>query len=437
VRRIFFLVAVLASCGGGGGGSDPPATKTATTEFAVVGTPGSGGVFDPAPMSDGTTNLWMSYSMVRPSPNLATMNQVRTRIASSPDRGVTWTDLGIDPNGLSYDDFQVPDGSGGAMWATWRYEVSRILHDPADIPSRRWKLLWHRVLAIGAGPIFQDGWVGLATAPAVGGPWSAERKLFTGSAYDSADMDAFIGAPEFPLASLHAAQLGGCPVFTEPGMLARSDGIYVSLQCAPTGKIFLLRCDRAFSSCAYLGDLLGAGEAAQFSLAGQSLNGFSASELVDVGATTYLIVTGYEPPPAPTAAAWCFASPTLLPHRWNVMLEFRYWSNEWRAPAAVSMALAATIRLPAAVASFTARPVPPARSSIFSAAVSTCLDRFASRYAQRRAFNYVHEFVEQIGVVLLTAFRAHHANHVVVITGTVIDALAGHRIVVVGDRNDA
>jgi hypothetical protein len=297
MRRIIFMVAVLASCGGGSGATDPPPITTAATELAVVGTPGTGGVFDPAPMSDGSANLWMSYSMVRPSPNLATMNQVRTRIAVSPDRGVTWTDLGIDPNGLNYDDFQVPDGSGGAMWATWRYEVSRLLHDPDDIPSRRWKLLWHRVLAIGAGPVFQDSWVGLATAPSAGGPWSAERKLFTGSAYNGADMNAFIGAPEFPLAALHAAALGGCPVFTEPGMLARSDGIYVSLQCAPVGKILLLRCDRAFSSCSYLGDSLGGSEAAQFSLVGQSLNGFSASELVDVGGTAYLIVTGYEPPP--------------------------------------------------------------------------------------------------------------------------------------------
>lgn len=297
MRRFLILAIALASCGGGGGGSASTPAKAAAVELAVAGTPGTNGVFDPAPMSDGTSSLWMSHSMVRPSPNQPAMNQVRTRIASSPDGGRSWTDLGIDPNGLAYADFQVPDGSGGAMWATWRFEVSRLLHDPDDIPARRWKLLWHRVLAIPAGPIFQDSWVGLATAPAVGGPWSSERKLFTGSAYNSADMDAFIGAPEFPLAALHPAQLGACPVFTEPGMLARSDGIYVSLQCATTGRIVLLRCDRAFTSCAFLGDLLGGGEAAQFSLPGQALNGFSAPELVDAGGTAYLIVTGYEPPP--------------------------------------------------------------------------------------------------------------------------------------------
>lgn len=295
MRKLLFMVVALASCGGGGGGSDAPATPSAV-ELTVAGTPGTGGVFDPAPTSDGTANLWMSYSMVRPSPNLASMNQVRTRIASSADSGRTWTDLGIDPNGLGYDDFEVPNGSGGRQWATWRYEVSRLLHDPDDIPSRRWKVLWHRVLAIGSGPIFQDSWVGLSTAPAITGPWSPERKLFTGSAYNSADMDTFIGAPEIPVATLSSA-LGGCEVPTEPGMLARAEGIYVSLQCAPAGKIVLLRCDRAFSTCSHLGDFLAADEAAQFSLSGQSLNGFSASELVEVGGAAYLIVTGYEPPP--------------------------------------------------------------------------------------------------------------------------------------------
>lgn len=294
---IFLFMVLLVSCGGGGGGQSGTPPPAAVAEVFVAGTPGSNGVFDPAPMADAAGNLWMSYSSVQPSSNLASMNRVRTRIASSADHGGSWTDIGADPNGLPVADFEVPDGAGGRMWATWRYEVSRLLFDPDDIPARRWKMLWHRVLAIGAGPIFQDGWVGLSTAPAPEGPWSAERKLFTGTAYNATDMNAFIGAPEFPLATQYSGPLGGCMTFTEPGMLARSDGIYVSLQCATLGKIVLLRCDRAFSACDYRGDLLAGSEAAQFSLSGQSLQGFSASELVDVAGTPYLIVTGYEPPP--------------------------------------------------------------------------------------------------------------------------------------------
>ena len=296
VGILVLLAGWVASCGGGGGSDAAPPSVT-VAEISVAGTPGSNGIFDPAPMADTAGNLWMSHSSVQPSSNVPAMNRVRTRIASSPDHGNTWTDIGVDPNGIATADFQVPDGSGGTLWATWRFEVSRLLYDPDDIPARRWKMLWHRVLAIPAGSLFQNGWVGLATAPAPGGPWSAERKLFTGTLYNATDMDAFIGAPEFPLAAQYNAQLGGCIAFTEPGMLARSDGIYVSLQCATLGKIILLRCDRAFSACDYRGDLLAAGEAAQFSQSGQSLNGFAASELVDVGGTPYLIVTGYEPPP--------------------------------------------------------------------------------------------------------------------------------------------
>jgi len=163
-------------------------------------------------------------------------------------------------------------------------------------------MLWHRVAAADIGgvqtPLFQNSWIGLSTAPAPTGPWSAERKLFTGSMCNATDMNDIIGAPELPLAAQYpgSARLGDCTVFTEPGLLPRSDGIYVSLQCTGAAKIVLLRCDRTFA-CAYLGDLLAGSEAAQFSLAGQALDGFAASELVDAGGQTYLIVTGYEPPP--------------------------------------------------------------------------------------------------------------------------------------------
>jgi hypothetical protein len=92
----------------------------------------------------------------------------------------------------------------------------------------------------------------------------------------------------------YSADLGGCTLFTEPGVLARSDGIYVSLQCTGVQKIVLLRCDREFSTCAYLGDLLTASDAPQFSQTGQSINFFGAPELVDTTTATYLIVTGIE-----------------------------------------------------------------------------------------------------------------------------------------------
>jgi hypothetical protein len=301
-------VALLCSCGGTGGSEESDATPVAT-EITVSGSPATDGVFDPAPMSDGSA-LWMSYSAVLSSPNDSTLSQVRTRIASSTDAGATWTDATVDPNDIADPDFQVDDGYGGKIWATWRFEVSRLLYDPFDTDAnRRWKILWHRYVAAGANfRLFQDGWIGLSTATAPDGSWSAERKLFTGTAYNSADMNAVIGPPEFPLAPLDA-RLSACIAYTEPGMLARTDGIYVSLQCAAgspaAGKVVLLRCDREFAACTYLGDMLTNDEAAQFSLAGQSLDGFGATELVESAGGVYLLVTGHES--SPDAYRGCLA----------------------------------------------------------------------------------------------------------------------------------
>lgn len=306
VPTLVVALAALAACGGSASGDTVGSLPQAgPTELRIAGSPATDGVFDAAPTLDGSNTLWMSHSIVRASPNDPIVPQVRTRIASSTDRGATWTDAGVDPNRMAGPDLQVPDGKGGATWATWRFEVSRLLYDPYDVnPARRWKLLWHRLLAANLGgqavPIATHGWIGYATAATPGGTWSAERKLFTGAGYDAVVMDAYLGAPEFALAARFpgAAQLGGCAAFTEPGLLARADGIYVSLQCAASaaGKIVLLRCDRAFASCAYLGDLLTNGEAAQFSWAGEALAGFAAPELVESGGAAYLIVTGYEPP---------------------------------------------------------------------------------------------------------------------------------------------
>lgn len=313
-RFAFVTVALLSlnSCGGGGGGSPRPHSEGAV-EITVANSPATDGIFDPAPMADGSGNLWMSYSVVATSPNDPALSRVQTRIAASTDKGDTWTDSGIDPNHMTDPDFEVDDGHGGKLWATWRFEVSRLLYDPYDDASRRWKILWHRYAALtGNFRLFQYGWIGLSTAAAPIGTWSTERKLFTGTLYNNTvldpiighiDMDTIIRAPEFPLAATYPviAQLGNCLAFTEPGMLARSNGIYVSLQCAaatPTeGKIVLLRCEHDFSTCSYIGDLLKNDEAAQFSLSGQSLTGFAAPELVESGGTVYLIVTGQETEP--------------------------------------------------------------------------------------------------------------------------------------------
>ncbi len=121
---------------------------------------------------------------------------------------------------------------------------------------------------------------------------SNERKLFTGSAYNTAN-DVTIGPAEIALDTLDTA-LADCVTFSEPGVLPKSNGIYVSLLCAtmaPPGKIILLRCDHDMNNCSYLGILIEGNEAA---ILNSSYDNFSASELVSVNGEDYLIVTPSE-----------------------------------------------------------------------------------------------------------------------------------------------
>jgi hypothetical protein len=296
---------LLAACSSGGGATSGSASGSGATAIEVAGAPAANGVFDASLTEDGAGALWMSYSAVNVSPNDPLLPQVGTRLARSADQGRHWTDAGVAPN--SPLDVRVPDGQGGNTWATWQYEVSRLLYDPyATDANQRWKLLWHRYLQADLGGsaqrLFQHGWIGLATAPSASGPWSGERKLFAGAAYDPVN-DATLGIPEYNLAALYAGagQLGACLAFTEPGMLATASGIYISLKCATgaaTGKVILLRCGNAFAagSCVYRGDLLADGEAQAFAPSGESYDGFSASELVAAGGANYLFVTPTQSP---------------------------------------------------------------------------------------------------------------------------------------------
>jgi hypothetical protein len=300
----FMLVASLLSFGcGGGGNSTASGPVPVATALNVNGAAAANGIFDPSPRHDASGKLWMSYSTVAYSSNAGSLTEVRTRIASSTDGGSTWVDTGVDPNNPPSIDLQVPNPVGsGIVWADWHYEVSSLLYDPFDTDaSKRWKMLWHRMLYVninGASvPSPSNSWIGLSTASAPDAAWSAERKLFAGRAYDAVSANSFIGAPEIHLDTLHAG-LNACDAFTESSMLAKADGIYISLQCAGgAGKIIGLKCDRTFTSCSYLGDFLTNNEAAQFSQSGQAINGFAAAEMVTVGSTDYLLVTPYEPPP--------------------------------------------------------------------------------------------------------------------------------------------
>ena len=287
-------VTMLAACGGSGGSDDDPQAPAivvvtpSLVPIAVTGNAVDLGNFDPAPTVDGGGGLWMSYSHV--SLDVSGIKLIETRIASSLDAGDSWSDAGVSINPAAA--FTI-----GPDTVAWAQEVSRLVYNPfaAGVGADPWIIVWHRYLSILAGGdtqrLFDNGWIGMKsgnTPTTLGG----ERKLFTGSAYNAAN-DVTIGPPEVRLDTLDPA-LNDCVAFSEPGVLPKSAGIYISLLCAtaaPPGRIILLRCDHQMNNCSYRGVLIDGSEAAVLN---SGYDNFSASELVSVGGTDYLIVTPSE-----------------------------------------------------------------------------------------------------------------------------------------------
>jgi len=292
------LLLLVSACGDGG--NDIP--SIGGNEIFISGT-GANGIFDPSLAKDSGSTLWMTYSDVSLAPVSNKLLQVRTGLAFSTDNGANWTNNGVLTDIVT---LSVPDPMGGASWtAIFEQEVSRLEYDSADTDvSRRWKLLWHQYIYAydpntdTSLPLYQNGWVALKAAATPGGLAAAsERKLFTGTWYNAVDN----GPSEYPLDSMVPA-LNDCAAFTEPGLLAVTDGVYVALRCEPDpaiggsmGKIVLLKCTHtagaAFASCAYLGSLLLDSEAPDHG----AYSGFSAPDLVHVGTKDYLIVTPTNP----------------------------------------------------------------------------------------------------------------------------------------------
>jgi hypothetical protein len=287
-----FLILMLLGCGGGSSQNNSTLPLNASTTFSTIvlsGVPIDQGNFDPAPTQDNVGDIWMSYSHV--SIAATGIAQVETRLATTNDAGLNWQDVGVKVNAATTLPLPVPLDVN-----TVTHEVSRLVYDPYAVAAgtNPWIMLWHRYLAVLNGTqtlrLFQHGWIAMKSGPTAMS-LTGERKLFTGAFYDSVnDADTF-GPPEYPLDSLYPTALGGCDVITEPGILVKSNGIYVSLSCVgltSPGKIILLRCAHDMNSCDYLGDFLQNSEASYLQA---DFDAFSASELVSVKGQDYLIVT--------------------------------------------------------------------------------------------------------------------------------------------------
>ena len=284
----------MAGCGSSGSSSNGkdnvglPVVTPSLAEIPVSGIAADLGNFDPAPTVDSGGGFWMSYSHV--ALDASGLKLIETRLASSSDAGASWADSGLSINPAA----AFPLGPDMVAWAQ---EVSRLVYNPfaAGVGADPWIILWHRYLSVLDGGdtlrLFDNGWIAMksgATATTLDG----ERKLFSGSVYNDAN-DVTIGPPEVALDTLNPA-LNDCVAFTEPGVLPKSGGVYVSLLCAtatPPGRIILLQCDHHMNNCAYRGTLIDGSEAAVLD---DDYDNFSASELVSVGGEDYLIVTPSE-----------------------------------------------------------------------------------------------------------------------------------------------
>lgn len=158
---------------------------------------------------------WISYSRV------TIPGRVDTRIARSLDQGKTWSYVTtVNISTLS------PEKINGKN-SYWRYETSSLLHDPGDVPARRWKLFVEKYPSVAPHKpqhnLHHRGWVEYKTAPDPAGPWSDAVRLF-GRKEDGAQIS---------LADLHP-ELRGASFFNEIGSLFDRGVIYLSLDLSPT-----------------------------------------------------------------------------------------------------------------------------------------------------------------------------------------------------------
>ena len=279
------LLLLLWGCNSGDPGRTPSEPLPEEIVFDGIGTRG---IFDPCIALDPDTGrIWMSYSLVGDSAMWPDRNStVSTRLAFSDDAGKTFQGAGLPVN--TAEDVVLPLAPPNDA-GTWNHEVSAIACDPGAPADQRWKMLWHRYLWVNGIQHFEHGWIAMRTAPAPDGPWSAERKLFAGSLYDSAN-DVTIGPPEVVLDQLDPA-LAGCLAFSEPGMVAAPDALYVAL-LGPEfddNRILLLKWPHPnpAGTWQYLGSFLtGKANAAPL-----GYDGFSAPDMFAEDDTFFLMVT--------------------------------------------------------------------------------------------------------------------------------------------------
>lgn len=237
-------------------------TVDRTTPMVVAGDTGSKrGIFDPSIAGDA-----MSYSSV-PS-----QDAIFTRIAVTTDEGATWTYVA---------DANAPvDVSAKSRLI---HEVTSLVVDPTDDATRKYKLFTTTYVVVpGTDPVelhYEQGYIGLQTAPEPKGPWSAQERLLGWN-------DAFVASTKLT----DVPDLAKCVAFTEPSALVTAKSIELALGCVevatpPTIRVVLLRSTDHAKSFVHIGTLLRSSDG---TCAGGTAPQVNAADLFEVSGKTYV-----------------------------------------------------------------------------------------------------------------------------------------------------
>ena len=281
------------------------AQSAGKTEIVIPGAPDHG-IFDPSVVRSDGGRLYMSLSGVSSTRDGAGLDAlaVNTLLAHADNQGRGWqlVKQPVNPNiEVRLDTFPAPHRG------RWQSEVSSLLFDRFAPKESRWKLFWHQYLNANGQRRFEHGWLAYKEAERPEDLASARpTKLFTALAYDDADNQAtgptkppIPGAATVQIQRLHK-DLSRCVAVSEPGTLAKADGVYLALICfegsflglsGVSNRVILLKCARpcrpdAPESWSYVGTLLTEADAKSL-----SMRKFSAADLYSDGRRDYLIVS--------------------------------------------------------------------------------------------------------------------------------------------------
>ena len=258
------------------------------------------GLYDPTLAFDPATGrVWMVFSRVD---GPGGQGQVSTHLAYSDDGGLEWCYEGLINQSDIVQPHERPGEYADAVSAHWSQEVPSIAYDPVAPEEERWRILWHRYLHVDDGiPANDDrrfpfGWIASRSASEPSLLASAnEEKLFSAAAYHfSPAIESYnnniLDLPDVQLHTLHR-DLADCLAFSEPGMQAYNEELYVSLVCARLegrSSVILVRLDHESQTWDYVSTLLTADDAQTMETNWQS---FSATDLFAVEDKHYLLVS--------------------------------------------------------------------------------------------------------------------------------------------------